>query len=124
MAVHLTRRELDVMAVLWQLGDATVADVRERLTDELAYPTVLTVLRNLELKGHVRHETEGKAFRWFPVTKPNDAGDGALKRLISKVYKGSRELLISRVVADRNVSAEELRRIRRMLNDRLKEIEK
>jgi predicted transcriptional regulator len=124
MAVHLTRRELDVMAVLWQLGDATVADVRGRLTDELAYPTVLTVLRNLELKGHVRHDAGGKAFRWFPVTRPNEAGDGALKRLISKVYKGSRELLISRVVADRNVSAEELRRIRRMLNDRLKEIEK
>jgi predicted transcriptional regulator len=124
MAVHLTPRELDVMAVLWQLGDATVTDVKEQLADDLAYPTVLTVLRTLELKGHIRHETEGKAFRWFPVTKPDEAGDGALKRLIAKVYKGSRELLISRVVADRNVSAEELRRIRRVLNERLKEIEK
>ena len=124
MAVQLTRRELDVMAVLWQLGDATVADVRDQLADQLAYPTVLTVLRTLELKGHVRHEADEKAFRWFAVTRPNDAGDGALKRLIAKVYNGSRELLISRVVADRNVSAEELRRIRRVLNERLKEIEK
>jgi predicted transcriptional regulator len=111
-------------ALLWGLGDATVAKVKDHLTDELAYPTVLTVLRNLELKGHVRHVTEGKAFRWFPVTKPNEAGDGALKRLIARVYQGSRELLISRVVSDRNVSAEELRRIRRVLNDRLKEIDK
>lgn len=124
MPAPLTRRELDIMAVLWSRGSATVAEVREQLADELAYPTVLTVLRNLEFKRHVRHEAEGKAFRWYPVTRPDDAGDGALKRLLAKVYRGSRELLISRVVADRNVTADELRKIRRMLSHRLKEIDK
>lgn len=123
MASPLTRRELDVMAVLWTRGSATVAEVRDALPDDLAYPTVLTVLRNLEFKRHVRHVEEGRAFRWYPVTRPDDAGDGALKRLLAKVYKGSRELLISRVVADRNISADELRSIRRMLNNRLKEID-
>ena len=124
MAVHLTRRELDVMAVLWQRGSATVTEVRDGIADELAYPTVLTVLRTLEFKGHVRHEAEGKAFRWYPAIKPDDAGDGALKRLLSKVYKGSRELLVSRLVAGGDVSAKELRSIRRMLNERLKEIDR
>jgi predicted transcriptional regulator len=112
------------MAVLWQQGSATVAGVRAAIADELAYPTVLTVLRNLELKGYVRHEAEGRAFRWHPAIKPDQAGDGALRRLVSKVYKGSRELLVSRLIAGRDVSADELRRMRRMLHDRLKEIER
>ena len=56
-----TERELDVMSVLWQLGSGTVAEVRAALEDEFAYTTVLTVLRTLEAKGHVRHEGEGKA---------------------------------------------------------------
>ena len=122
MTIHLTRRELDVMAVLWDLGSATVAQVRDRIP-ELAYPTVLTVLRTLELKGHVRHEQEGKAFRWFPSIAPDDAGDGALRRLLTKVYRGSRELLIARLVADDDVSAEEIRKMRRMLTERLKELD-
>ena len=111
------------MAVLWELGSATVAQVRERIVDELAYPTVLTILRTLELKQYVRHEQEGKAFRWFPLIEPDDAGDGALQRLLDKVYRGSRALLISRLVADDDVSADELRRMKRLLNDRLKEID-
>ncbi|MCH7775980.1 MAG: BlaI/MecI/CopY family transcriptional regulator, partial [Gemmatimonadetes bacterium] len=56
MSIHLTKRELDVMSVVWELGSATVGEVRDRLTDDLAYSTVLTVFRTLETKGHVRHE--------------------------------------------------------------------
>ena len=69
-----TERELDVMSVLWTLKSGTVTEVRERLDDELAYNTVLTVLRTLEAKGHVRHEGEGKAHRYFPTVKRSDAG--------------------------------------------------
>lgn len=123
MSVSLTRRELDVMAVVWELGSATVGDVVDRLSDKLAYSTVLTVFRTLESKGHVRHEQDGKAFRYFPVTRPDQAGDTALRRLVQKVYRGSREMLIARLVADEKISVEELRRIRKMLNERLKEIE-
>ena len=54
-----TDRELDVMAVLWDRGPSTVAEVREHLEDALAYTTVLTVLRTLETKGFVSHEEEG-----------------------------------------------------------------
>ncbi len=56
MEIVFTERELDVMAIVWDRGGATVAEVRERLKDELAYTTVLTVLRTLEEKGYVRHE--------------------------------------------------------------------
>jgi predicted transcriptional regulator len=122
-SVTLTRRELDLMSILWRLHSATVAEVRQRLADDLAYPTVLTMLRNLEIKGYARHEEDGRAFRYFPVLQPNDAGDGALRRLVSKVYQGSRELLISRLLADDRISPAELRRIKQLLQQRLKEVD-
>lgn len=122
-SVTLARRELDLMSILWQLESATVAEVRERLEEELAYPTVLTMLRNLEIKGYLRHEEDGRAFRYFAVLLPDEAGDGALKRLVSKVYQGSSELLVSRLIADDGISSAELRRIEQLLQQRLKEID-
>jgi BlaI family penicillinase repressor len=118
--VSFTERELDVMAVLWELGDATVAEVRERLPDELAYTTVLTVLRTLEEKGHVGHREEGKAHRYVPLVARQAAGRTALTRLIDKVFNGSPELLLSQLVDDRDLSADELRRLRKLVDDRLK----
>jgi len=123
MRETLTRRELDVMAVVWELGSATVGEVVERLPDDLHYSTVLTIFRTLEAKGHVRHERDGKAFRYHPVTRPEDAGDRALQRLVDKVFQGSRELLVARLVSDEDIAPEELRRIRRRLTERLKELE-
>ena len=119
MSVHLTNRELDVMAVLWDRGSATVSEVSSSLPDDLAYTTILTVLRALEAKGHVRHEKEGKAFRYYPVVEAEEAGDRTLRRLLDKVYLGSREVLVTRLLSDKNVSEDELRRIRQMLDERL-----
>lgn len=119
--MHLTPRELDVMAVLWDRGSATVAEVLESLGEDLAYTTVLTMLRGLESKGAVRHEQEGKAYRYFPRLQAGRVGDRSLKRLLDKVYQGSRELLITQLVADRKLDVEELRRIRRLIDERLEE---
>jgi predicted transcriptional regulator len=117
-AFLLTRRELDIMSVIWRLGDATVSEIRDELSDDLAYPTVQTMLRVLEGKRFVRHKLDGRAFRFYPLIGPDDAGDSALKRLVSKVYQGSRELL-SRLIADEDVSPEELRRMKKILQQRL-----
>lgn len=83
------------MAVLWQNGSATVADVKADIKDDFAYVTVLTVLRTPEVKGHVRHVLEGKAFRYFPCTRSASAGSGALARMLYKMYRGSREMLVA-----------------------------
>jgi BlaI family penicillinase repressor len=120
-SVSLTRRELDIMSVLWKLGDATVAEVRDGLADDLAYPTVQTMLRVLEAKRFVKHKQDGRAFRFYPTIAPDDAGDGALKRLVSKVYQGSRELLISRLLADEDISPDELRRMKKLVQQRIDE---
>jgi predicted transcriptional regulator len=119
--VHLTNREIDVMAILWDRGSATVGEVVESLSEDLAYTTILTVLRSLEAKGHVRHEKEGKAFRYFPLVEAEVAGDKTLRRLLDKVYLGSREMLVTRLLSDKAVSQDELRRIRRLLDERLEE---
>lgn len=120
-AVSLTRRELDVMSVLWRRGEATVAEVRDDLADDLAYPTVQTMLRVLEGKGYVGHTVDGRAFRFHALVEQDEAADSALGRLVAKVYHGSRELLVSRLLADEDISPDELRRIKKLLQKRLDE---
>lgn len=120
MSIRLSDRELDVMAVLWARGSGTVAEVRESLADPLAYTTVLTVLRTLEEKGFVGHEEEGKAHRYRPLVARERAGRSALTRMVEKLFEGSPELLVTQLVSDRKLSTGEIRRLRRILDERLK----
>lgn len=117
--IQFTNRELDVMAVLWDLEDATVAEVRERLGDELAYTTVLTILRTLEEKGHVGHTQEGKAYRYHPLVARERAGESAVKRLVRKMFSGSPEPLLTHLVEDRNLSTDDMERLRELIDERL-----
>jgi BlaI family transcriptional regulator, penicillinase repressor len=123
MPVRFTDRELDVMAVLWELGSGSVAEVRERLPDALAYTTVLTVLRTLEGKGYVRHEGEGRAHRYFPTVARQAAGRHALARLVETLFGGSPERLVAQLVSDRRLDPGELRRLKRLLDERLRAAE-
>ena len=120
MRVSFTDRELDVMAVLWDRGTATVAEVRERLADDLAYTTVLSVLRTLEVKGHVWHREEGKAHRYYPLVEQRAAGRSALTRLIETVFNGSPELLLTQLVSDRDLSDDQIKKLRRLMDARLR----
>lgn len=115
--VRFTDRELDVMQVLWDVGSATVSDVQEALDDELAYTTVLTILRTLAEKGHVRHESEGRAYRWFPCVERAEARSSALRHLLDRVFAGNPETLLTHLVAQRDLSAVEVERMRRLLDD-------
>ena len=120
MSLRLSDRELDVMAVLWARGSGTVAEVREALPDPLAYTTVLTVLRTLEEKGFVGHEEEGKAHRYLPLVARERAGRSALNRMMEKLFDGSPELLLTQLVSDRKLSPQDIRRLRKILDQRLK----
>ncbi|HTE47606.1 MAG TPA: BlaI/MecI/CopY family transcriptional regulator [Gemmatimonadaceae bacterium] len=119
MDISFTDRELDVMAVLWERTSGTVNEVRDALNDELAYTTVLTILRTLEDKGFVTHITEGKAHRYLPAVSQDMAGHSALSRVLDKIFSGSPELLLTQLVSDRDLDATELRRLRKLLDDRL-----
>jgi BlaI family penicillinase repressor len=108
-------RELDVMGVLWDIGDGTVAEVRDRLPADLAYTTVLTILRKLEAKGLVRHTVEGKAHRYIPRVAQKSARRTVLGRLIDKLFDGSPEQLLAHLVDDHNLPAADVKRMRQRL---------
>jgi len=117
MDISLTDREASLMEVLWERGPSTVAEVRDELADELAYTTVLTILRNLEGKGYVAHDEEGRAHRYAALVERDVAQRSALQALTEKLFKGSTELLLTRLVADRKLSKSETDRIRRLLDE-------
>ncbi len=119
MDISFTDRELDVMAVLWRNGSGTVTEVRDALDDSFAYTTVLTVLRTLEEKGFITHIAEGKAHRYLPAVTPDLAGQSALSRVLDKIFGGSPELLLTQLVSDRKLETADLKRLRKLLDDRL-----
>lgn len=116
MDIALTDREADLMDVLWEHGASTVTEVRQHLKDELAYTTVLTILRTLEAKGYVDHIEEGRAHRYAPVVARDAARRSALRALASKLFKGSTELLLTHLVSDEKLTKVEIQRIRRLLD--------
>ncbi len=124
MTHTLTAREMDVMAVLWDLGSGTVTEVSALLEDDLAYTTVLTVLRILESKGLAGHEREGRAHRYHPLLERQEAGRSVLDRLRDKVYSGSTEMLVANLVSDERLSAQTIRRLRKLLDERLEKEER
>jgi predicted transcriptional regulator len=115
MDIFLTDREADLMQILWDHGPSTVTEVREHLGDELAYTTVLTILRVLETKGYVSHEEEGRVHRYFASVQQQAARKSALRHLTSKMFKGSSELLFTHLVSDQKLSPEQIRRLRKLL---------
>jgi predicted transcriptional regulator len=119
MDIAFTERELEVMDVLWERGASTVAEVQELLPDELAYTTVLTMLRTLEEKGYVTHAEEGRAYRYSPVVERSEAGASAVRRLMRKLFRGSPELLLTHLVSQRGLTKEQLEAMREMLDERI-----
>jgi predicted transcriptional regulator len=117
MGVSFTDRELDLMAVLWERGPSTVAEVRDALADPLAYTTVLTVLRTLEDKGYVGHEEVGRAYRYHPLVARETAGRSALRRMLGTLFAGSPEMLLTQLVSERRIAPDELRRMRALLDE-------
>jgi BlaI family transcriptional regulator, penicillinase repressor len=112
-----TDRELDIMSILWRQGGATVAEVRDLLPDSLAYTSVLSALQTLEEKGYVGHDTEGRAYRYYPMVAVEEAGESALGRVLDKIFHGSAESLLAQLVSDRTIPPDELKRMRQMLEE-------
>ena len=115
----LSGREMDVMNVLWVRGSATVSEVLADLPDPLAYTTVLTILQRLEEKGHVRHESEGKAHRYLPELAQESVQDSAVQRLTRKLFHDSPALLMARLLGKGSLTDDELRELRNMVDARL-----
>ena len=114
--LHLTQRELDIMSVLWELGEATVTEVRDRVDPNLAYTSISSMIRTLEMKGYVSHRRgEGKTHVYFPVIDLETAGKSALGRVLDKIYGGSPIKLLAHLVDQHRLSEKELARMRDLL---------
>ena len=122
MEIRFTPRELDIMGALWTDGPSTVAEVREALEDDLAYNTVLTMLKVMEGKGYVSRSREGRGDRYTPEVERVAAGESALGRVTERLFGGSPEELLLRLV-DSGLDSNALRRMRDLLDRRLRDME-
>ncbi len=122
MEIRFTKRELDIMGVLWAEGPSTVGEVKEALEDDLAHNTVLTMLKVMEGKGYVSRRLEGRAHRYAPEVERDAAGESALSRVTERLFGGSPEELLLRLV-DSGLDPDELRRMRDLLDRRVREME-
>ena len=88
---QLSRRERQIMEIVYELGNATAADVRERIPNPPSYSAVRAMLRILEDKGHVRHEQDGPRYVFRPTVPREKARETALRRLVRTFFAGSPE---------------------------------
>jgi predicted transcriptional regulator len=119
----LTRRERQIMDILFRRGRATAADVMAELPGDPSYSTVRTQLRVLEEKGHVRHEEEGQRYIYTPALARQTARRSALRHLVETFFDGSAEKVVGALLGGEasRLSKEELDRIAELVSKARKE---
>ncbi len=113
----LTEAELRIMNVLWDRGSATVHEVLEALPAKpaLAYNSVLTIVRILEKKGYAKHVKDQRAHVYLPQVDRKDATRFEVRHLMSRFFGNSREQLVLNVLEETGIDADELDRVRQLL---------
>jgi predicted transcriptional regulator len=123
LPTELGRRERQILDAVYRLGRASVAQVREQLTDPPSYSAVRGMLNLLKDKGHVRHETDGLRYLYVPVVDAADARRSALAHVVRTFFAGSTADAASTLfeLSDGKLSREELAQISRLVNHAIKE---
>jgi len=113
----LTEAELRIMNVLWQKGSATVHEVMGGLPAQpvLAYNSVLTIIRILEKKGYLKHLKDGRAHIFVPQVDRAKATRLEVRNVVSRFFGNSHELLALNILEEKGIDAEELQRLRELL---------
>ena len=120
--LDLSRRERQIMAVIYRLGRATAADVLEQLDDPPSYSAVRAHLRVLEEKGHLRHEQEGPRYVFRPTLPREQVRDTALRHLVQTFFEGSASQAMAALLdANPRISKAELERLSRLIEKARKE---
>lgn len=109
----LTQRESQIMDVLWNLGSATAEQIRAALADEPHDSTVRTLLRVLEAKGYVAHQSQGKSYIYRPAMPRAKVQLTAVRSFLGRLFGGSPEALVLRLLEDEQISPEQLEEIRK-----------
>ena len=119
---RLGNLQLKIMKVLWERRKATVTEVHDSLEggEELAYTTIATMLRKMELKGLVGHESQGRTFVYSPAASETEVTRGMAGDLLDRVFEGSLADMVSHLLSSREVSRDELSRIEQLIAQRKK----
>jgi BlaI family transcriptional regulator, penicillinase repressor len=120
---QLGRMQFRIMQVLWDRGRASARDVTDSLNEAeaVAHSTVQTLLRQLEAKGAVGHEPEGRTFVFFATLKEDKVKRTATRDLLERVFGGNVGSLVAHLIKDERLSRTELEELRRMLDQRRKD---
>ena len=115
----LTEAELRLMKILWRRGESAVTDLVAAMPDgePLAYNSVLTTIRILEQKGYVAHRQEGRAFVYRPCIAESEASKSEVKHVLNRFFGNSRERLLLSLLGDGEISAEELKRLKEVIEN-------
>ena len=118
-SVTLTEAELRLMEVIWAKGPSTVHQILDALPPRppLAYNSVLTTIRILERKGYVQHVKDGRAHVYMPLIGRQEATRSEVRNLISRFFGNSHELLVLNLLEEKGIDAEELERLRQLLQE-------
>lgn len=118
-SVTLTEAELRLMEVIWAKGPSTVHQILDALPPKppLAYNSVLTTIRILERKGYVQHVKDRRAHVYMPLIGRQEATRSEVRNLISRFFGNSHELLVLNLLEEKGIDAEELERMRQLLQE-------
>lgn len=114
----LTEREAQIMDALWRLESATADEVREALPGAPHDSTVRTLLRVLESKGYVAHSAQGKSYVYRPKVQRAQAQKSAVRQFLGRLFGGSAESLVLRLIEDEALTPEQLEEIRKSVQSR------
>ena len=117
----LSRRERQILDILYAKGSATVADVQDALPDAPSYSAVRALLRILEEKGHARHEAQGTRYLYLPMVPRERARNSALTRIVQTFFDGSAAQAAAALVDSGSLSDEELSRLSSLIERARKE---
>ena len=119
----LSRRERQIMDILYRQGKASASEVRELMEDAPSYSAVRAMLRVLEEKGHVRHQAEGLKYVYVPTVARDKAKRTAVKHVMETFFNGSPEQIVAALldVASTRLTREELDRMSQLIEDAKKE---
>ncbi len=114
----LTDTELELMNILWSLGEGNVHQVIEKLPKgrELAYTSVSTIMRILEEKGVLKTRKEGRGHVYIPAMKKSDYESRSLNHMVENVFAGTPSALVKQLLSSVDISADELKEIKALLN--------
>lgn len=117
----LSRRERQLMDIVYERGQATAAEVASRLPDAPSYSAVRAMLRILEEKGHLRHEAQGPRYVFFPTVPREQASRSALRGLVRTFFEGSTTQAVAALIEQSRLTEADLNRLAQLIEDARKE---